>query len=197
MKKATKIEKACALCGNLFFTTNCKRGSARIYCSRACSDKRSRDKNQTPCAVCGSMFPKKASHADKSVWGVCCSKACSSINRSKMTSGEQNHQHGRRGPERGRAWKGGKRISSWGYVLVGVGVNQYEFEHRLVMEQKLGRKLGRREHVHHINGIKTDNRPENLEILTKEEHTRLHNFADPMPRDPSTQRFIPREQPHA
>jgi hypothetical protein len=47
-------------------------------------------------------------------------------------------------------------------------------EHRLVLERALGRLLGADEHVHHINGVKDDNRPENLVALTKSAHHRLH-----------------------
>jgi hypothetical protein len=71
-------------------------------------------------------------------------------------------------------WKGGRSIHSSGYIVIRVGYANYRFEHRLVMEQHLGRKLKRRENVHHINGDKKDNRLENLELLDVSEHTRRH-----------------------
>lgn len=48
-------------------------------------------------------------------------------------------------------------------------------EHRLIVERILGRKLKYKEQIHHINGDKTDNRPENLVVLTNSEHQKLHN----------------------
>lgn len=61
--------------------------------------------------------------------------------------------------------------NSQGYVRLRwlIAPNTYveEYEHRVVMERPAGE-------VHHKNGIKSDNRPENLIALTKEEHALLH-----------------------
>ena len=46
--------------------------------------------------------------------------------------------------------------------------------HRFLMEQHLGRKLYTNEVVHHINGNKLDNRIENLEVISRSEHSRNH-----------------------
>ena len=47
-------------------------------------------------------------------------------------------------------------------------------EHRLIMEQHIGRYILPDEVVHHKNGVRDDNRLENLELMTFKEHAGLH-----------------------
>lgn len=69
-------------------------------------------------------------------------------------------------------WKGS--FSSRGYVMVSQPRGKAIPEHRLVAEGMLGRALHSDEIVHHRNGVKHDNRPENLEVLTKRGHRTKH-----------------------
>lgn len=71
-------------------------------------------------------------------------------------------------------WKGGRIIDKDGYMTILIPKDKrekywkaYAYEHRNVMERHLGRKLFKHETIHHKNGIKTDNRIENLELWSK------------------------------
>lgn len=83
------------------------------------------------------------------------------------------------GPLNGN-WKGGRSIASTGYVLIRVGVRHhladvrgYAYEHRLVAEKKLGRPLKPGEQVHHIDGNKQNNDPDNIEVMPSIAHHRF------------------------
>lgn len=76
------------------------------------------------------------------------------------------------------AWKGGRPKTGDGYVLIWINKDNpyypmrnrknYILEHRLVMAEHLNRCLEPWEVIHHINGIKNDNRIENLELLPRQ-----------------------------
>lgn len=82
------------------------------------------------------------------------------------------------------SWRGGRTFDKNGYVLIyqpthPSAIGNYVPEHRLIMEGILGRLLATHEHVHHLNEVKDDNRPENLSVMTKSEHSRLHRIKSP------------------
>ena len=88
----------------------------------------------------------------------------------------------RRGEDNG-AWKGGRQKMQSGYIRVCVTDHPaarkgYVREHRLVMEARLGRYLSTDEHVHHKNGIRDDNRIENLELCTIGNHFKGQRVSD-------------------
>lgn len=124
--------------------------------------------------------------------GVTHEVAAERLNCRAGTIGKLCAKHGircqRRGPRNGAGhpqWKGGRMIDADGYVLVWVldhpharrpsdrKSGGYVAEHRLVMEAHLGRHLEPTEVVHHMNGVKDDNRLENLELFqSNAEHLR-------------------------
>lgn len=66
-------------------------------------------------------------------------------------------------PDHPNAWK----VNFTGYV----------YEHRLVVERRIGRLLARTEIVHHRDQDRLNNAPENLEVMTQAEHARQHQLA--------------------
>lgn len=70
-----------------------------------------------------------------------------------------------------------KYITPNGYKIIRVyeeNCSYRIFEHRYIVEQHLKRKLVKGEIVHHINYDKSDNRLENLEVMTQKQHRKLH-----------------------
>jgi hypothetical protein len=136
------------------------------------------------CYLCGEEKPLDHYHKDKSqpggLRGTCknCRRLeslrdkCPDCGRSKRKASKvckdcnrgSNHSQ----------WRGGRIVNGAGYVLLtgyvdhpnAMGRGQI-LEHVLVMSEQLGRPLYENEQVHHKNGVRADNRPENLELWAK------------------------------
>ena len=95
--------------------------------------------------------------------------------RGRKLSLEHRKKIGRQGNKNAN-WKGGRYIRKDSYVMIRlldhpcVQKSGYVFEHRLVMEKNIGRILKKYEKIHNINGIKDDNRIENLELINGSTH---------------------------
>lgn len=94
-----------------------------------------------------------------------------------MRGKHSNHVHG----SAHYRWNGGTIITKDGYRKIRVGKshpladsNGYAYEHALVVVSAIGGLPGVGEVIHHTNGDKTDNRLENLELLTRREHESAH-----------------------
>ena len=199
-KLSKKVEVKCAFCGKIEIVSPC-RAKTYLCCSTEClaNYRKSQHKTQIKCIcpICGTTFWVKPSRVKRVKTSICCSKECSNKLKETTYLGENNHQYGLIG-DKNSSFKGKEIISNLGYIfeycpghpkpcdksIKGSRVRQ----HRLVVERNHTKfnpeyfdiidgwvVLKDEYDVHHINEIKTDNRLENLQILTREEHSSLHN----------------------
>lgn len=107
------------------------------------------------CPNCGKLFTARKRSVKY------CSRQCTWANNGKVSTGEPCWWKNKDGYIEGRVTRNGERIQ----IL----------QHRYFVENRLGRLLTDAEEVHHKNGIRDDNRDENLEVLLKGHHVSSHN----------------------
>lgn len=170
----------CPICFKAFYVQNSE-SHRRVTCSVECRRQRQvRSFSDRTCVNCGKAFtcpPNQLKHRAAKYCGVICSAA---YRTGKRTS----------------RFKGGRWIGSGGYVEFRVDGRVRVKEHRYVMEQHLGRRLDSSECVHHKNGNKQDNRIENLEIVSFEDHPEKHRIGRWSKLHPSCRICATTSKPH-
>jgi endogenous inhibitor of DNA gyrase (YacG/DUF329 family) len=158
-KPRTGTYVPCAICGEPVWRM--KSEKSKRFCSRDCATAGNRNGDEKECEGCGSLF-----YVVPSAPSRFCTRECYESHRQVRSSVGRMHN----GRHVIRDWSGYLRIwepdhpsSMQGRVL----------EHRWIVEQALGRYLATDEHVHHLNGVKDDNRPENLQLLDAQAHRLL------------------------
>ena len=125
------------------------------------------------CEVCGKQFTRRACEVRKHTF---CTRACARIwNRNRIA--EYNRSENPMNTPTG--WSQTMRIESRMRSVKPCKKNTYpkasgRHEHRAIAEAILGRKLAANEVVHHKDGDKHNNQPDNLIVMTRSEHSRLH-----------------------
>jgi predicted RNA-binding Zn-ribbon protein involved in translation (DUF1610 family) len=162
VKPKRGVEAPCPICGKAVYRNKSQRKTnLNAYCSRECSYEGLKKGRNKACLVCGKEF-----WAAPSTPKTYCSKPCETVGSIKRPM-ERIHN--------GRPAKKDKQ----GYILLwepdhpNSTVRGWQYEHRLVAEKEHGRLLLSSEHVHHKNGVKDDNRPENLEVMDGNDHARI------------------------
>lgn len=191
------IVVTCPICGGTSSIKPCRKDTYRV-CSLRCrgiwyKSLALENKVKLTCPICYKDFHVKKSLEKKR---LCCSLRCFYEYKKIYMLGEGNHQYDIKGANNS-SWSGGRFISNYGYILVynpenSRGSDLYVLEHRLVMEKKLGRKLTESEVVHHIDGDKLNNDPDNLSVMSLSEHSSHHvKLQLPnMKRNADTGRFV-------
>ena len=92
------------------------------------------------------------------------------LRQSPVGSGKATGARGLFGPDHPN-WKGG-HVNGQGYRII-YHEGKRRVEHRVIAEKMLNRKLTSNEAVHHIDGNRANNSPDNLEVMTRKAHNQL------------------------